>query len=149
MATAAIELFYSYAHEDEALRDQLNDHLALLQHQGFIKGWYDRDISAGGLWAEEIDKHLETAQIRGLSIYFGNRSAIEWIIDQYQVTKDQRSGITSNPNRAGDEEYIIKLIKQVITVSVQTVQLTNQLAQAVSAEGWIDKPIEVSESTLR
>jgi hypothetical protein len=63
MTTAAIELFYSYAHEDETLRDQLNDPLALLQHQGYIQGWYDRDISAGGLWAEKIDKRLETAQI--------------------------------------------------------------------------------------
>jgi hypothetical protein len=35
----------------------------------------------------------------------GNRSALEWVIDQYQVSTDKRSGITSNPNRA-DEERI-------------------------------------------
>ena len=33
----------------------------------------------------------------------GNRSALEWVIDQYQVSTDKRSGITSDPNRADDE----------------------------------------------
>ena len=32
----------------------------------------------------------------------GNRSALEWVIDQYQVSTDKRSGITSDPNRADD-----------------------------------------------
>ena len=40
MATAAIELFYSYAYEDEVLWDQLNTHLALLQQQGLIRLWH-------------------------------------------------------------------------------------------------------------
>lgn len=34
----------------------------------------------------------------------GNRSALDWVIDQYQVSTDKRSGITSDPNRADDEE---------------------------------------------
>ncbi|MBA2393325.1 MAG: TIR domain-containing protein [Ktedonobacteraceae bacterium] len=63
MASEAIDLFYSYAHEDEALRDRLNTHLSLLRQQGFIYAWYDRDISAGSLWAQEIDTHLQTARI--------------------------------------------------------------------------------------
>src|SRR5687767_4304513 len=33
----------------------------------------------------------------------GNRSALDWVIDQYQVTTDKRSGITSDPNREDDE----------------------------------------------
>ena len=42
----------------------------------------------------------------------GNRSALDWIIDQYQVSTDKRSGITNDPNRLDDEEYIVRLIKQ-------------------------------------
>lgn len=57
----------------------------------------------------------------------GNRSALEWVIDQYQVTTDKRSGIVNDPNRLDDEEYIIRLIKQVITVSLETVQIVNAL----------------------
>ena len=29
----------------------------------------------------------------------GNRSALDWVIDQYQICTDKRSGITSDPNR--------------------------------------------------
>jgi predicted helicase len=53
----------------------------------------------------------------------GNRSALEWVIDQYQVSTDKRSGITNDPNREGDPEYILRLIGQVITVSLETVKI--------------------------
>ena len=52
----------------------------------------------------------------------GNRSALEWVIDQYQVSTDKRSGITNDPNRADDPTYILRLIGQVITVSLETVK---------------------------
>ncbi len=57
----------------------------------------------------------------------GNRSALEWVIDQYQVTEDKRSGIRSDPNRADDPEYIVRLIGQVTHVSVETVRIVNSL----------------------
>ncbi len=57
----------------------------------------------------------------------GNRSALDWVIDQYQVSTDPRSGITNDPNRADDETYILRLIKQVITVSLETVNIVNAL----------------------
>ncbi len=57
----------------------------------------------------------------------GNRSALEWIIDQYQVSTDKRSGITNDPNRA-DPQYIVRLIGQVITVSIETVKLVNSIS---------------------
>lgn len=42
-----ISIFYSYSHEDEALRDQLEQHLALMKRQGLVSGWLDRQIVAG------------------------------------------------------------------------------------------------------
>jgi predicted helicase len=57
----------------------------------------------------------------------GNRSALEWVIDQYQVSTDKRSGITNDPNRDDDKEYILRLIGQVITVSLETVKIINAL----------------------
>ena len=59
----AIEVFYSYAHEDEALRDGLNKHLKLLERQGVISTWHDRRIGAGTEWAGRIDIHLNSAGI--------------------------------------------------------------------------------------
>ncbi|MGA7168588.1 MAG: type ISP restriction/modification enzyme [Candidatus Sulfotelmatobacter sp.] len=53
----------------------------------------------------------------------GNRSALEWVIDQYQISTDKRSGITNDPNRLDDPQYILRLIGQVISVSVETVKI--------------------------
>ncbi|MDO8586235.1 MAG: type ISP restriction/modification enzyme [Armatimonadota bacterium] len=57
----------------------------------------------------------------------GNRSAVEWVIDQYRTSTDKRSGITSDPNRADDPEYIIRLVGRVVTVSLETVKLVRAL----------------------
>jgi tetratricopeptide (TPR) repeat protein len=61
--TSAIHIFYSYAHEDEELRDKLDKHLAAMQRNNLIVGWHDRDIHAGIEWKKEINEHLDTAQI--------------------------------------------------------------------------------------
>ncbi len=67
----------------------------------------------------------------------GNRSALEWVIDQYQVSTDARSGIVSDPNQEDDEQYIVRLVGKVVTVSVETVKLVHELEQAVKQEEWI------------
>jgi predicted helicase len=58
----------------------------------------------------------------------GNRSALEWVVDQYRVSTDKRSGIVNDPNREDDPEYIVRLIGQVVQVSVETVRLVRELA---------------------
>ena len=57
----------------------------------------------------------------------GNRSALEWVIDQYRVSTDARSGIVNDPNREDDPQYILRLIGQVITVSLETQQIIEGL----------------------
>ena len=57
----------------------------------------------------------------------GNRSALEWVINQYCVKTDKRSGIVNNPNRADDPQYIVQLIRQVIAVSLETVGIVERL----------------------
>jgi hypothetical protein len=56
-------VFFSYSHKDEALRDQLESHLALLKNQGLIEAWYDRRIVAGSDVDNSILEKLETADI--------------------------------------------------------------------------------------
>src|SRR5438270_350275 len=58
-----VEIFYSYAHEDERLRKALDKQLSLLKRDGLITSWYDHKISAGKEWESEIDAHLHSAQI--------------------------------------------------------------------------------------
>jgi hypothetical protein len=62
-AAAPIEVFISYSHKDEALRDQLGTHLSLLKREGVIDEWHDRRIGAGQEWAGEIDEHLNSAAV--------------------------------------------------------------------------------------
>ncbi len=59
----------------------------------------------------------------------GNRSALEWVVDQYQVSTDKRSGITNDPNREDDPQYILRLVGQVITVSLETVKIVKGLPE--------------------
>ena len=64
---------------------------------------------------------------KALAYRLGNRSALEWIIDQYRVKEDKRSGIINDPNREDDPQYIVKLIQKVIAVSLETVETVEGL----------------------
>ena len=61
----------------------------------------------------------------------GTRSALEWVIDQYRVKTDKRSGIVNDPNRADDPQYVVRLIGKVITVSLETVEVVDGLPALV------------------
>jgi hypothetical protein len=58
-----VDVFFSYSHRDEDMRDELERHLSLLKRSGAIRSWHDRRISAGGSWKVAIDEHLEKAHI--------------------------------------------------------------------------------------
>ena len=60
---APATLFYSYAPEDEALCEQLERHLSLLQRQGLLSSWHERAIAPGSDKTSEIDEHLNSADI--------------------------------------------------------------------------------------
>ncbi len=63
MAGKSVELFISYSHRDEELRQQLDKHLASLKRQKVIEAWHDRKIEAGMEWAKQIDDNLNKADI--------------------------------------------------------------------------------------
>ena len=69
----------------------------------------------------------------------GNRSALDWVIDQYRVERDAAGEIASDPNRADDEDYIVRLVGQVITVSVETMKLVNALPPLEDAKAALKK----------
>ena len=66
------------------------------------------------------------AAVQGYKL--GSRSALDWVIDQYQVKTDKRSGITSDPNAySEDPQYIVRLVGQVVRVSLETVEIVARL----------------------
>lgn len=75
-----------------------------------------------------IDITISNIPEKAYEYVVNGRSAIEWIIDQYQVKTDKKSGITDDPNDySEDEKYIFNLLLRIINVSVQTVDLVNSL----------------------
>ena len=77
--------------------------------------YYNDYFTLVGIPAEAFDYQL------------GTRSALEWVIDQYRVKTDKRSGIVNDPNRADAPQYIVDLIGRVITVSLKTVEIVKGL----------------------
>ena len=78
---------------------------------------YNRFLTSDGIPAQVFDYRL------------GNRCALEWVIDQYRVKTDKRSGIVNDSNRADDPQYILRLLGKVISVSLETVELVAGLPE--------------------
>lgn len=60
----------------------------------------------------------------------GARSAIEWIIDRYQVKVDKASGIVNDPNDWSDDpRYIVDLLRRIVTLSLETMKIVDGLPE--------------------
>lgn len=64
----------------------------------------------------------------------GNRTALKCVVDRYQVSKDERSGIKSDANCADDEDYIVRLVGQLTQDSLETVKFVAGLPQVSSGD---------------
>ena len=71
--------------------------------------------------------HLDGIPPEALEYRLGNRSALAWVIDQYRVERDADGEIISDPNPPDDEEAIVRLVGQVVAVSVETMKLIREL----------------------
>jgi predicted helicase len=80
---------------------------------------YNRHVTLGDIPAEAHRYML------------GSRSALEWLIDRYQVKTDKDSGIVNNPNdwcrEHHDPRYIVDLVKRITRVSVDTMRIIDSL----------------------
>lgn len=72
--------------------------------------------------------NIENIPKKAYQYIVNGKSAIEWIMDQYRIKTDKKSGITDDPNDYNkDPKYIFNLLLRIINVSVQTVDLINEL----------------------
>jgi len=80
-----------------------------------------------------VNEHLE---LRGIpdeahEYMLGSRSALDWILERYQIKTDKASGIVNDPNgwgrEHGDPRYIVDLVKRITRVSVETVRIVASL----------------------
>ncbi|MFF0461170.1 DEAD/DEAH box helicase [Streptomyces mexicanus] len=79
---------------------------------------------------------LENIPEEAYEYQLGSRSAIEWIIDRYQVRTDPKSGIVNDPNDWSDDpRYIVDLLRRVVTVSLATIEIVKHLPPLDIIEG--------------
>ena len=114
--------------------------LQWVENQDVPFSWYVKKMRlTGDKSAVVVNESLTLAGVppECFGYRLGNRSALEWVIDQYQVSEDKRSGIVSNPNNVDDEEYIVRLVGKVVMVSVETVGLVGELGREVGQGEWV------------
>ncbi|WP_104170594.1 type ISP restriction/modification enzyme [Cryobacterium sp. M23] len=89
-----------------------------------------------GAWDKTTIRYNDEITLTGIpdeahEYMLGSRSAVEWIIERYRVKQDKDSGIVNDPNdwatEHNDPEYVLNLLKRIVTVSVQTVAIVNSL----------------------
>jgi predicted helicase len=79
-----------------------------------------------------MDIHMASYDLSHLNDYKrGNRSSFDWVIDQFQINTDKRSGISNAYNGYDDPKCILRLIKRVAMVSVATVNVAALLGTTV------------------
>jgi tetratricopeptide (TPR) repeat protein len=125
-----ISVFISYAHEDQRLRRKLETHLAPLQQQKLIATWQDRKILAGTEWANEIDIHLNTAQIILLLVSAAFlASGYCYGIEMAQALKRHEAG----------EAHVIPIILRSVDWRIESLSKLQALptdAEPVTGRGW-------------
>lgn len=100
---SSLRIFISYAHEDETLRNELENHLKILQRQNFIETWNDRDINAGDDWKQKIDENLERADIILMLI------SADFIASDYCYEKEMKRALERHVN--GEARVIPVIIR--------------------------------------
>ena len=94
-----INLFFSYSHKDEQLRDELDKHLSILKRQKIINTFHDRRIYAGSDFSNEINSNLKTADII-LLLVSSDFLASDYCYDnemQYALARHERKEATVIP----------------------------------------------------
>lgn len=95
-----------------------------------------RFAGKAGAWDKSTVRYNDQITIRGIppeteDYKVGSRSALEWILERYRLRVDPDSGITNDPNawgiERGNPEYILNLVRRIVTVSVESVTLINGL----------------------
>ena len=106
---SSVQLFCSYSRKDERFRDELDTHLKLMQRQGLIRIWHDRNIDAGEDWKSSIDENLEQADIILLLI------SADFIASDYCYAKEMKRALERHESGSA---RVIPVIVRDINLSV-------------------------------
>lgn len=101
-----IDVFFSYSHKDESLRDELEAHLATLMRSGVIRSWHHRKIDAGDDAQAAIDEHLEAAHVILLLV------SADFLASDYCHELEVKRALARR--RAGEAEVIPIILRECV-----------------------------------
>lgn len=78
-----------------------------------------------------FNEHIQITNIpkEAYEYVLNGKSAVEWLIERYEVKVDGKSGIVDDPNQYGDERYVLDLLLSVIYVSLKTQELIDSMPE--------------------
>ncbi len=77
---------------------------------------FNRHVVLRGIPEEAYDYHVN------------GRSAIEWLMDRYEIKVDKDSGIRNDPNLWSDDpRYVVDLVARIVRVSIETTRIVASL----------------------
>ncbi|XXX81951.1 TIR domain-containing protein [Sorangium sp. So ce134] len=126
-----IRLFFSYSHKDEALRDELETHLALLKREGILQTWHDRRIGASAEWAGQIDRNLDEAEVILLLI------SADFLASNYCFDKEMKRALERH--HAGQAHVIPVLLRKTDWHSAPFARLQALPRNARPVTSWQDR----------
>lgn len=126
-----IEVFYSYSHRDESLRDELEKHLSILRRQGVIDNWHDRRIGAGNEWEGSIDDHLNSADVILLLV------SADFLASDYCYNIEMRRAMERH--EAGEARVIPFILRPVYWRGAPFGKLNALPTDAVAVISWTNQ----------
>ncbi len=126
-----IRLFYSYAHKDEKLRNELDTHLKLLQRQGLIDSWYDRNINAGEEWKQKISENLEAADIILLLV------SADFLASDYCSETEMHRALERH--ELGEARVVPVIVREVNWMHEPFAKLQTLPQDALAVTKWADR----------
>ena len=137
-AAQPIRIFYSYAHEDEGLRRELANNLALLRNDGRIEDWSDRDIRPGDEWDADIDERLDSADLILLLV------SSDFISSKYIMSKELEVAIARH--QSGQARVVPIVVRPVYFAGAPFAKLQMLPSDAKSIIEWEPRSVRRNRS---
>ncbi len=96
-----------------------------------VEGYYDVDKMTKKGDRIHYNNHIAITKIpkKAFDYVVNGKSAIDWVIERYSITKDKDSLIENNPNDYAGDQYVFELLCRVITLSVKSVDLIEKISE--------------------
>lgn len=127
----ALQVFISYSHQDEQIKDELIKHLSPLRRLNLIDAWHDRKISAGDKWDTAITDALQSADIVLLLV------SIDFINSKYCYDVEMETALERE--RTGEIVVIPVIARNCMWKTTEFARLQATPTDGKAIASWADR----------